>query len=244
MLLTPPIGLMRSKSVPPVATPAVFVASNIATNASGNFNVTVTKPAGTVDGDLMVFFWFGQGGNNAQINARPSGWVNKIAGVDPNQDGAAAYFDCDVKPASSEPANYTWNLLGGSEEGFAAILTYRPAHATQLDVIAGQDLNGGGTGSSHTAPNVTTVQDQALILSMWAVNRSGVSAVTFGAVPSGMTQRVSLNSGIGRSDLGFYIAEDNTPKTPVGLYTGKVLTTGQGDVFSHAITLGIRALGT
>lgn len=240
MFLVPPPGLMKPKII---VEPAVFVAAASAGNSSGSSSITVSKPTGTQEDDLLVFFWFGQGGSAAQIISRPSGWANKYSATDPNQDGTAAFFDCDTLIAgAAEPASYTWTLSGGGEEGLGAILAYRPAHATQLDVITGADLNGGAAGASFQAPNVTTNQDQARMVSMWALNGQGTNPPG-GATPAGMTQRVLINSGIGRNDLEMLIAEDNTLQSPAGLYTGQTLLTSNTS-FAHGITLGIRALGT
>jgi hypothetical protein len=244
MFITPPIGLMRAKAAPP--DPAVFIAKFSDINASGDNQVTITKPTGTIEGDLMIFCYGGAGGSAANPSVRPSGWVNKYDYVDPNFDGPAAFFDIDVKIAGpSEPGNYTWTLQGGSGQAYSTILTYRPAHATQFDILAGADNAGGTpTGFAHGSPNVTTTTDNALLLTFWIVNRVGTNAVLFQGVPAGMTERHSATNGAGRSDFGIYVAEDNTPKSPAGLYTGKSILTTSTDVHSHAVQMAIRALGT
>lgn len=220
--------------------PAAFVSSEVGGQGNGFNTITILKPAGAQPGDILVFFYLGAGGSSSQIVSRPSGWVNKHAGTT-TLEGTTAYEDCDVKIVGySEPSSYIWNLSGGFDEGIGAILCYRPAHATQLDVIAGAAMGSGV--SSHTKPNVTTIQDQALVLGAYMLNRQSSNPIAVSTPPAGMTNRISVDgSAVSRQDLGLYVYEE--VKTPAGLYTGKALT-ANGTSWGYGITAAIRALGT
>ena len=220
--------------------PAVYVSHDFTRNNSASSSVTVNAPAGTESGDVLIFFWFGAGGGPAQITARPSGFTNLHAGS-VSLDGSPAYQDCDVKIATAaEPGSYTWTLNGGAEEGLAVLLCYRPAHATQLDAIAGAAM--GTNSASHTAPNVTTIQDQATVISAYMINASGGGGVNIATPPADMVNRENIDgSPVGRSDLRLAIYEDH--KSKAGLYSGKALTTN-ANAHGYGITAAIRALGS
>lgn len=236
MFLVPPIGLTGQKAA--IISPPAFIAAATATNGSGSPNVTVNKPSGTVDDDVMIFFWFGAGGGAADITSRPSGWGNQV-NASASLGGFSSFFDCDTKVASSEGSSYQWSLNGGSEEGLACILTYRPAHATQLDASTNAAM--GSSSSNHTPPNVTTIQDQAMVLAAYMYNSSSGSD-SVSSPPSGMTSRVSINgSAVSRSDLLLNVYEE--VQVSAGLYPGNQITyTNTGD--GYGISAAIRASGT
>ena len=234
--------LYYSGAPAPPITPAVFVSMAVGQQGSGNPAITISKPAGVQNGDLLIAFILSAGANNAQINTRPAGWVNKHAGTT-FLEGSEAFEDCDVLTAGgAEPGSYTWVANGGSEEAIGAILCYRPAHGTQLDVIAGAAM--GSSSTNHTAPNVTTIQDQALIVAAYMLNRQAGNTIAVSTPPAVMTNRVSHGGplGIGRNDLGLYVYDESGPPTP-GLYTGRQLI-ANGASWGYGITLGIRALNT
>jgi hypothetical protein len=111
-------------------------------------NLTINKPAGTVDGDLMVAFVGGDGANSITWTG-PAGWTEAIdAGSKP---GIAVYY----KTASSEGSSYTFNQATGSgTEG--VIVTMRNA---------AWDATGGAVaGSSTLTPSVTVATDFSTLL--------------------------------------------------------------------------------
>lgn len=67
------------------------------------FNITVTKPTGTVDGDIL-FVWIGWYAA-VTIDSVPSGW-NLLGQYIANTDRYALYY----KVASSEGANWVWSF--------------------------------------------------------------------------------------------------------------------------------------
>jgi hypothetical protein len=73
---------------------------------SSPYNITVTKPTGTVDGDIL-FCWIAY--VTETIDSVPSGWTSLAY-----KAGASTYWRLYYKIASSEPANYTWSLTGST----------------------------------------------------------------------------------------------------------------------------------
>lgn len=66
------------------------------------FDITVTKPTGTADGDIL-FCWIGF--NDAPIDSVPSGWT-LLGQYIVNADKYALYY----KIASGEPASWVWSF--------------------------------------------------------------------------------------------------------------------------------------
>jgi len=238
MHLVPPIGLLRQKAppVPPISAPVHIASSSTANSSSGDPTLTITKPTGTVDGDIMVAFVMGNGTN---ISTPPSGWTLLFSNST-SLDGTTTYFYCYTKVASSEPASYDWSMSGGAFTELGSISTYRPIHAAQPEDISGGQLS--ANFNLHTATNITTVHVETLVLVAYFLNRGGGSTSAVLTPPSGMTNRVDQNgSSVGRFDLQL-VAYDEV-QSAAGLYTGKQLTSN-ANTWSAGITVGIRALGT
>lgn len=136
-----------------------FIASTEATTA-GSASLAIDKPAGTVQGDLMLTYVNSFTG--AAAPTAPSGWtmirlVNGGSGV----LGLSAWYKIAT---GSEPASYTWNV-GTSSVWNVACSTYRgvdgdnPIHAH----------NGGtSTNAAQATGNITTTG------TTWVSSASGV----------------------------------------------------------------------
>lgn len=113
----------------PADTPAVFVATTSADIGPGT-DLTITKPAGTQEGDALVVFIID---NNNQELGLPAGWT-KLSRVNG--------FTVAYKMATaSEPANYTFT--GASSYRAGTMLAYRGGTPSLLST--GTGLTGGKT---------------------------------------------------------------------------------------------------
>lgn len=152
----------------------------IATNTpSGSAtNTTVTKPTGTVDGDVMIAAIYVE--DNVAISAVPTGWTQIT-----NFDHSAVNYDVWVywKRASSEGANYTWNHTSAWELG--AIASYSGC------VAAGDPQDGtvsvnSGTSTTATASSITTATDGAMLVGIYN-SFEGIAAQTAASLPAPFT---------------------------------------------------------
>lgn len=76
-----------------------------ASSLSSPYNITVTKPSGTIDGDIL-FCWIGwYSGQGYTIDLVPDGWT-LLASYTDNYDKYAIYY----KVASSEGASWVWSF--------------------------------------------------------------------------------------------------------------------------------------
>ncbi len=134
--------------------------------ASNTTSCTVTKPSGTVEGDLMVAF---VGKDDDPSISEPSGWT-QVRENDSGVDGPrlGAYYKV---AGSGEPADYTWTA--DSENWYAII--YRVSGFDTGNIIDVSDLNTGGAAPKSGGPITTTV-DNCLILTATAVDIANSSA--------------------------------------------------------------------
>ncbi len=91
-----------------MSTPTVVSSSTGSTTTSGDFSVTA--PASTANGDLLVAFQAAEG-ILSTTPATPAGWT--LLGSTA-WDGSSGFLACYYKVASSEPGSYTFHTGDGS----------------------------------------------------------------------------------------------------------------------------------
>lgn len=151
------------------ATPITFVASAVKQNTANATTLVITKPTGTVDGDIMIAFMGLL--NGVGTWTPPAGWTK----LSDTSSSSMAY-----KVASGEGANYTFtddvsDLLSG------VIVTYRYA-AYDGSVSANYSLS-----NPIVATTITATVNSSLLIAAYLANSTGQ---TFSA-PSGMLVLVS-----------------------------------------------------
>ena len=147
-------------------------------------SLTLNKPAGTVVNDLLL----------AQVTIRstsititpPTNWTlvrRDDTGSGANQLGQAVYYKF---AGGSEPASYAWSFSGSIDASGGIVSQAGVSPASPIDVSGGL----GGSGTSVTAPSVTTT---ALNDGLVAFFGSGSS--TAFTPPAGMTERYQAGGG-------------------------------------------------
>jgi hypothetical protein len=169
---------------PPPAAPSVRSASSASVNSAAA--ISIAKPAGAAQGDLLLAIVAHQGGTNRTMTP-PAGWT-----AVPNADyaqGTNARIHAWYKFAgASEPSSYTFNL-SGSEDQAGGILAITGASATApINASLGQVSTASTV--SVVAPSITTTVANALLVFGGAVN---VTA-TF-TPPALMTEWFDVTSG-------------------------------------------------
>jgi hypothetical protein len=134
---------------------AIAVESSASNTATATTSLTITKPSGTVSGDVLVAFV--NMIRSSAINTPPSGWTTiEISGV-------FAYSHVYWKVAgASEPSSYTWDE--GASTSWAGVI-FRLSGVdptTQLDVatVTGEDT---GYNTSFISASITTVTNGAIV---------------------------------------------------------------------------------
>jgi len=141
--------------------------------------ISINKPTGVADGDLMVAVLYIQSASPPTITP-PSGWVSR--GTDTGSTTRAQVFTKIAGP--SEPTTYDFTSSLTIVVGSVAIAAYRGA------IIIGNEAFSAifGNGSEVVAPSVVTAGPNATLL-------TGFMTTALGTGVAGMTNRVALNNG-------------------------------------------------
>jgi len=187
------------------------------TNGSAG-NLTITKPAGTASGDVML----------ATISARPSamtinppaGWALYKRTEQPNggvstAPGGMTLLTYYKAAGGAEPANYTWTLANPQNDGGGVVGTITRVSgvdtANPIDVYV-DALTGNGV--VHSAPSVTTTVPNTLLVA----SITYLSSRNFGA-PSGIagiTERAEVRAPTSDNAIGITLLVATVPKATAG----------------------------
>ena len=134
-------------------------------NDNNDFNtttITVDKPSGVVDGDLMLtFLWSPDDGTNSVTTL--SGWT--LIGSQGDVSSANMMINAFFKVAGgSEPADYTWTQANTVRFGAVCVKLTGADTADVLDVVTfGADT---GFDTDVVCPSVTATDDDGLLVTM------------------------------------------------------------------------------
>jgi hypothetical protein len=148
-----------------------------ALNEASATTVVVTKPSGTVDGDLLVAFWIVRANASDSNLTLPSGWTQVAFDGGQNPTIKLAY-----KVASGEGTNYTFTTNASRLQGawigrFSGVDTGSPSDATpNTNVLLSV--------SSVTVTSITTTTNGAFVLGFGGTPNSENYDIT---QPSGFT---------------------------------------------------------
>lgn len=167
-------------SVPSPARAAIaFVGSAKAENGSGSSSLSIAKPTGVVEGELLVATVTAAGTGSITT---PSGWtvIKNVAGTALRQ---VTYYKV---AGASEAASYSWSL-GSSRAASGGIVDYSGVNQTvPVDATA----SASGESGNAAAPSVTTsaANDLVLVAASFAV----ATTVTPDATT---TEQIDVKSG-------------------------------------------------
>jgi hypothetical protein len=204
----------------------VHAVSSLAVNLAAS--ITIPKPAGAVEGDLLLAVVAHQGGT-ARGMTPPTGWT-----AVPNGDiaqGTNARIHAWYRVAGAEePDAYLFTLTGGSAQDTAGgILAISGANTAPIDASAGQ---ANATSSKNaTAPSVTTTVPSTLLVYGGSAN----SGVTF-TPPVGMTEHLDLAT-TGTYRVATTVATQERAATGA---TGTRVATMPSSVKSATVAIAIR----
>ena len=205
----------RAASSGTTSSAITFGSSTNAQNGSGSNSLTINKPSGVSNGDLLLaHITFEKGsdaGSDAQIT--PSGWT-LVRRNNRGTDIGQAIFRRVVADAVTEPASYTWNF-NNSPKVVGGILRYSGVD-TSNPIIA----SSGNTGDSSTltAPSVAS-EANSMLLALFGLKKKDTSMST----PTGMTERYLFQNP---NDVRIKAADQLGPADPTG---NRVSNAGSGD---------------
>ncbi len=185
-------------------------------------SLTVNVPAGTTTGDVMVAA-IAVTGSGATIST-PTGWTlqNTTVQAAANASRQAIYTRV---VAGAEPASYTWTFSAAHTGAVGGIVTYDNVdNTTPVDIFSGNATPlGGDTNLQHRATGVTTTVPDTMVISTHSFSSSSTWT------PTGMTERVDLNSGGGTG--GISLSMNEVAQAAAGATGNKLATAAaNGDV--------------
>jgi len=187
-----------------VAPAITFVAS---AKATGNASVTINKPTGTANNDLMIAFVFMDSGLNRTWTP-PSGWT-EVLDMNSPPNITVAYKIA----GASEPANYTWSPSGtGGCAG--TIVTYSNASYDKIGTVSTTMV-----GSVQTASGITLAASGSTLFAFFCNSNTGV---TWSSPTSGLSSLVSNSTTYGSYVL---YSQDNVGSGATGDKSATVSST-------------------
>lgn len=167
---------------------ATFVAgSNTASSYAAATTVTLSKPSGVTDGDLLIAAITH---TNSAFDLTCAGW-SPLAGLE-GLGGSTARLNVFVKYASGEPASWAFGTFVSNSLAAAVCVSYRQSVA----VIGGASLyQSPSNTASIVLPSITDIYGNATVIAILAACLTGPPSI-----PSGMTSRASVSvTGTGPS---------------------------------------------
>lgn len=183
----------------------LFIALESGTTGSGTSRITVNKPEGTIDDDILIFVHYSEDWD-AFVTTKPSGFGTARGPGNATLDGAGRRIEVFAKLASSEGSNYVWDLFSSGGVNIYALLTYRHID----NVLRDQERNmATGSGTSHTMDSMASISaDDSVRIVFCSVNRIGASSVVEPSFAYNFVKRLWLGGSIGFDDAGLLILEE------------------------------------
>ena len=210
--------------------PPSFRAAASAGSASGVLTLTINKPTGTQQGDVMV----------ASIAMRPETAAHHRHGMDARPPSSTTRAATRILSPSTtkwqaranrRATRWTFGTSTGAAGGIASFSGVDTANP--IDVEAGQNTS---NGLNLTAPSVTTRFVNAMIVTSHAFS----SRATFTS-PTGMTEAVDRASGSVPDSSGESIQVNYRLQASVGATGTKTATASNDADVGNAHTLALRA---
>ncbi|HLG04977.1 MAG TPA: autotransporter-associated beta strand repeat-containing protein, partial [Gemmatimonadales bacterium] len=204
--------------LPSRAQAQAFRAAAQAGVTSGATSLVISKPSGTVEGDVMIAA-VAVRPNTATITA-PSGWtlIRRTNNTNATANSQATYRKV---AGSSEPSSYTWTLGSSPTGGAGGIMTFYGVNtASVVDVETGQTT---ANALTHAAPSVTTTESYDMVVTAHSFS----SSATWTA-PSGMTEGVDVASNATPNAVGIALEMNYVVQASAGA-TGSKTATASND---------------
>lgn len=147
----------------PAAT-SISVIGSTTTYSAASSTVSLTAPAGTLAGDVLVASITGD--LNPTMSSIPAGWVAIVNGLSINASstaGARAFAYYHVVDAA-DPLSYGWTLSSAVKWG-GGVTAYRGVdNATPLDTPTATAVDASYTATSITVPGLTTSSNGTMLI--------------------------------------------------------------------------------
>src|SRR3990167_2732370 len=169
---------------------ALAYRSSATTAADWTAGITISKPTGTADGDLL---WAIICHDSTAATTGPSGWTEERSMNDPVN---SAYRSTWSKRAgASEPSTYDWSWTG-VQYSFGGISAYSGGVAAGADTDISGAANNGNDATAIALSATTTVADTMIV-----VGGATYNAGSFGLFTGSMNERFDLAGNAVNADI-------------------------------------------
>lgn len=182
-VLAPPTGLITNQSCTATSSPRLATISyRDATSATGLGTVTVTRPAGTVAGDVLVATYVVQGDT---VPATPATWTRIGSGSHSTTDSLTIAIYTHVA-AAGDPSEWTWSSTAVDRSAAITVAGY-----TGVDPIDAVDQAAGtlGTTSDVVAPSITPSTPGTHLVGLFSIRSDAALSA-----PASMSARAATTS--------------------------------------------------
>ena len=181
---------------------------------SGSGALTLTKPVGTVAGDLLLASVAVAGSPPESSLVAPAGWTKIVGTVHTGGVTTATYYHVT---ASGTSVTYTWTLPGGQAVG--GLLAYGGVHPKHpIDAYAAE-VNEGGD-KLIEAPSLTTTTTNVRLVAFFSQINTSVWSP-----PAGMTEAYEVASTTGGGPSSDLSEESAAEARPTAGATGSRIAT-------------------
>ena len=160
----------------------LYVATASAQTAGAGATLTINKPTGTIDGDVMIA-WMDVANNSARTWTGDAGWTELVDSV--GGKGARLAY----KIASGEGASYTFTCSLATTTLAGAIVTWR---ASAVDAVG---IGVGGT-NPVAADSISAALGNSVLMAFYGVSATGATVTV---PPAGMTPLFTYSGATGPS---------------------------------------------
>ena len=211
---------------PSAATAGVqYLATQAPFSCAACTSITATMPSGWKAGDFFVtsVSW----NTNTSTLAAPAGWTQIGTTVTTGSFAMANFYHFAVAGGSS-----TYNWTFSASTAFAMVSTVNFTGVDDVQPIDVQATGVSTSGTSHTAPNLTTTNAQDMLFDVWSWN-TGTNADTISAT---MTKIWDAQTGNASSNVS--TAAGYELLGPSGVVSGRNVTSGRNAIaMMHSIAL-------
>ena len=163
----------------------IYQSQASATPSSGT-SITVAKPSGTVDGDVLVALVAAIISSSPYSFTPPAGWVATGAIAQFAASGGRMQIWTRVA-GGSEPANYSWTVSNAITQSAAVVLRYAPQSPTTPPGVVDDAVMSSFQASGVVSPSVVATGNADTLIALF-----GAGSGTVGVPPSDMTQRAVI----------------------------------------------------
>lgn len=204
-------------------------ANNRQSSTASGGTLTVSKPTGTLSGDVMLAS-ITVVTNTSTVTA-PAGWV-LVQSVNQTTGNTSRLYTYYKVAGAAEPASYAWTFTGANVGTVGGIASFTGVDTTSpIDVSTSQTT---ASSTSHTAPSITTTVagDMLVTIHSFASSRTWTP-------PGGMTEAVDRYSRNGTGGSGVSLGMNYEARPATGATgTRTAVASGSADRgATHSIAL-------